>query len=138
MNEGAPSVRGPEAEFYQLLHEGRFHLPRCDICGAFHFPPRVICPSCRSTAVSLVPSSGRGTIYATTTVRRKPDDGGDHNVSLVQLAEGPRLMSSVVEMPLDAIKIGMAVAVYEKRLRAGEGLYFVADRTAVPSSECKD
>ena len=50
-----------------------------------------------------------GTVYAVTTVRRKPADGGDYNVSLIDLDEGPRLMSRVEQLQPDAIHIGLRV-----------------------------
>ena len=61
--------------------------------------------------------SGGGTVYSTTVVRRKSADGGDYNVCLVDLAEGPRMMSRVVNVPPAEVKIGMAV-----RARITEGL----------------
>lgn len=48
-------------------------------------------------------------VYSTTTVRRKDEDGGDHNVALVDLTEGPRLMTRIEDVPLQDIKIGMRV-----------------------------
>ena len=46
-------------------------------------------------ALQWVAPSGEGTVHAVTTVRRKPDAGGDYNVSLIDLAEGVRMMSRV-------------------------------------------
>jgi uncharacterized OB-fold protein len=48
-------------------------------------------------------------VYAVTTVRRKPSEGGDYNVSLIDLDEGPRLMSRVANLPPDEVKIGQRV-----------------------------
>ena len=42
-------------------------------------------------------------------VRRKPDQGGDYNVAVIELAEGPRLMSKVVDTPATEVAIGMRV-----------------------------
>jgi uncharacterized OB-fold protein len=50
--------------------------------------------------------SGLGEVYSTTIVRSK---AGDYTVCLVDLAEGPRLMSRVVDVPPDAVRIGMTV-----------------------------
>ena len=56
-----------------------------------------------------VKASGSGTVYSTTVVRRKPEAGGDYNVALIDLAEGPRMMSRVVGVEPTAVKIGMKV-----------------------------
>jgi uncharacterized OB-fold protein len=57
----------------------------------------------------FVPALGTGTVYAVTTVRRKPEAGGDLNVSLIDLDEGPRLMSRVVNLDPDQVRIGQRV-----------------------------
>jgi uncharacterized OB-fold protein len=69
----------------------------------------VICPHCGSDQLGWVAPSGRGTVYSTTIVRRKPADGGDYNIVLVDLEEGVRLLSRVAGIPPDQVRIGMAV-----------------------------
>ena len=56
-----------------------------------------------------IEASGDGTVYAATIVRQRPEKGGDYNVVLVDLAEGARMMSSVVDIAPDAVHIGMKV-----------------------------
>jgi uncharacterized OB-fold protein len=108
---------GPEKRFFDALAEGRFEIQRCAACGKHVFYPRVLCPHCGSERLDWVAPSGRGTVYSTTVVRRKPADGGDYNVCLVDLAEGVRLMSRVVTVAPTEVKIGMAV-----KARIAEGL----------------
>jgi uncharacterized OB-fold protein len=91
------------------LAEGRFLIQKCDDCGQHIYFPREVCPHCGSDAVQFVSPSGQGTVYAVTTVRRKPADGGDYNVSLIDLDEGPRLMSRVDNLKPDDVKIGQRV-----------------------------
>ena len=91
------------------LAEGRFLIQKCDDCGQHIYFPREVCPHCGSDAVQFVSPGGQGTVYAVTTVRRKPADGGDYNVSLIDLDEGPRLMSRVDNLPPDDVKIGQRV-----------------------------
>lgn len=86
---------GVEAAWQQQLDQGRFLLQRCADCARHVFYPRELCPHCGSTALGWVEASGNGTVHAVTTVRRKPDAGGDYNVSLVDLDEGVRMMSRV-------------------------------------------
>ena len=92
------------------LAEGRFLVQKCDDCGQHIYFPREVCPHCGSDAVQFVSPSGQGTVYAVTTVRRKPADGGDYNVSLIDLDEGPRLMSRVDNLKPDEVKIGQRVS----------------------------
>ncbi|MCY1383856.1 hypothetical protein D9M69_720240 [compost metagenome] len=66
----------------------------------------MICPHCGSDALRWVEPSGHGEVYSTTIVRSK---GGDYTVCLVDLDEGPRLMSRVVDMPVEAVRIGQRV-----------------------------
>ena len=108
---------GPEKRFFEVLAGGRFEIQRCAACAKHVFYPRVVCPHCGSDRLAWVAPSGRGTVYSTTVVRRKPADGGDYNVCLVDLAEGVRLMSRVVSVPPEAVQIGMPV-----RARIADGL----------------
>lgn len=86
---------GVEAVYQRQLDEGRFLLQRCADCARHVFYPRELCPHCGSTALRWVEPAGSGTVHAVTTVRRKPEAGGDYNVSLVDLDEGVRMMSRV-------------------------------------------
>ncbi len=100
---------GPDAVFAAFLADGRFMLQQCDECKKHVFYPRVLCPHCGSPKLSWQPASGQGTVYSTTVVRRKPEQGGDYNVALVDLHEGPRMMSRVDGISPHEVAIGMAV-----------------------------
>ena len=100
---------GPEKRYLDALAAGRFEIQKCAACARHVFYPRVVCPHCGAGELGWVAPSGRGTVYSTTVVRRKPADGGDYNVCLVDLAEGVRMMSRVASIPPQEVKIGMAV-----------------------------
>lgn len=100
---------GPEKHYKEKLAQGRFEIQKCAACGRHVFYPRVQCPHCGGPDLDWIAPSGEGTVYSTTVVRRKPADGGDYNVALVDLAEGPRMMCRVVELPPEAVRIGMKV-----------------------------
>jgi uncharacterized OB-fold protein len=100
---------GPEKHYLDALKEGRFEIQRCAACTRHVFYPRVLCPHCGSERLEWVAPSGRGVVYSTTVVRRRPADGGDYNVCLVDLAEGVRMMSRVAAIAPADVKIGMAV-----------------------------
>jgi len=100
---------GPDAAYAAYLAQGRFMIQHCAACGGHVFFPRVLCPHCGVTGLEWVAASGGATVYSATIVRRKPQHGGDYNVVLVDLDEGPRMMSRVEGVPLDAVRIGMKV-----------------------------
>ena len=113
MTPGVNEAPGPpsgtehaQARYFERLAEGIFQIPRCTDCGRPHFYPRICCPHCGSLALEWFLPSGRGVVYATTVVRRIE---GDHTVCLVDLDEGPRLMSRVVELPVEQVCIGLRV-----------------------------
>ena len=100
---------GAEAHYRAALSEGRFVIQRCCGCGKHVFFPRSICPHCWNEQLDWVEPKGTGTVYSTTTVRRKAEAGGDYDVSLIELDEGVRMMSRVEGMPPAEVKIGMRV-----------------------------
>jgi uncharacterized OB-fold protein len=83
---------GPEAQFKAYLAEGRFMIQRSRSTGGHVFYPRVAVPGSGETDLEWVPASGDGTIYSITVNRTLE---GSYNVALVDLAEGPRLMSRI-------------------------------------------
>lgn len=100
---------GPERLWRDALAAGRLMLPFCDACGRAHFFPRVLCPHCGAGAITFREASGRGTVHSTTVLRRKPDEGGDLNIALVDFAEGGRMMTRVDGLPPAEVRIGLAV-----------------------------
>ena len=100
---------GAEEHYQAALNEGRFLIQHCTACGRHVFYPRSICPHCWSERLDWVEPQGSGTVYSTTTVRRKPEAGGSYNVALIDLDEGVRLMSRVEGLPPTDVKIGMRV-----------------------------
>ncbi len=102
-------MQGPESHYQEYLAKGEFRIQRCDACNSHVFYPRMLCPHCGSSALKWIVPSGAGTVYSTTVMRRRPEAGGDYNVCLVDLEEGPRLMSRVDGPPPAAIGIGMRV-----------------------------
>jgi uncharacterized OB-fold protein len=101
---------GAEVRYQAALNEGRFLIQRCNDCKKHVFHPRVVCPHCASAALDWVTPKGTGSVYSTTTVRRKPDAGGDYNVCVIELDEGVRMMSRVEGLPPADVKIGMRVS----------------------------
>ncbi len=100
---------GAEQFFFAALAEGRFMIQHCTACGRGVFYPRACCPHCGTTALEWHAASGDGVVYATSVVRRRPEQGPPYNVALIDLAEGPRMMSRVESIAPEDVRIGMAV-----------------------------
>ncbi len=98
----------PDADFQRFLAEGRFMIQRSRASGQYVFYPRAIAPGTGARDLEWVEASGLGTVYSTTVVRKKPPEPS-YNVALIDLAEGPRMMSRVEGIAPDAVRIGMAV-----------------------------
>ncbi len=118
---------GPDAQFAAFLKEGRFCLQYSPEADRYVFYPRVVCPYTGSTRLEWREVSGRGTVHATTVVRRKPERGGDYNVALIDLEEGARMMSRVEGIAPEEVKIGMKV---QARIVEEEGTPLVVFRPA--------
>lgn len=101
-------VTHPDAEFRAFLAEGRFMIQRSKSSGVHVFYPRAIAPGTGARDLEWVEASGRGAVYSTTVVRKKPPEPS-YNVALIDLAEGPRMMSRVEGLDPAAVTIGMAV-----------------------------
>lgn len=100
----------PDAEYQEHLKQGRFKLQRSRASGNHLFYPRVLEPATGNTDLEWVDTSGFGTIYSVTIIRPKPP-AEPYNVALVELDEGPRMMTRIDGVPVDQIRIGTRVKV---------------------------
>lgn len=118
-------ITSPESEYFAHLAAGRFMLQRSVGTGGYVFYPRVAEPVTGATDLEWVEASGRGTVYSSTVIRQK-SPAADYNVALIDLAEGPRLLSRVDGVTPDQVRIGMPV--WARIIRDGETpvLVFVA------------
>lgn len=111
----APPV-GPESEvFYQAAREGRFLLRRCTSCGKAHWYPRALCPFCFSET-AWEEASGQGEIYSFSVMRRAKPQAA---IAYVTLAEGPTMMTSLVDCDHDSLRIGQKVRLVFKPSTGG-------------------
>ncbi|WP_205521034.1 Zn-ribbon domain-containing OB-fold protein, partial [Propylenella binzhouense] len=99
----------PDARYRRFLAAGQLAIQRCRACARHIFYPRSLCPACGGGELAWVAPAGTGAVYSTTIVRRKPEQGGDYNVVLVDLDEGVRMMSRVVGLAPEAVTIGLRV-----------------------------
>jgi uncharacterized OB-fold protein len=101
-------------EFWDATARGELLLKRCDACGYVIWYPRSLCPACGGTATSWFPASGKGTVYSCTVTRKGQGayrNAGPFVLAYVELEEGPRLMTNIVECDPGSVHIGQAVEV---------------------------
>lgn len=111
----------PQADYQDFLRQGKFMLQRGRSSKRYHFYPRVIEPGTGADDLEWVEASGSGTVYSTTLVRSRPP-AEPHNVVLVELDEGPRMMSRVEGLEPGEVVIGMRV---RARIIRNEEMHFV-------------
>jgi uncharacterized OB-fold protein len=103
-------------ERYQLIGS------RCDQCKKAFYPIRVICPHCRRAGhMKEVKFSGKGKIYSYTVIRVPPEGFREYVpyiIAIVELEEGTKLMSQVVDADPKEVKIGMQVKSCFRKIRS--------------------
>jgi uncharacterized OB-fold protein len=110
-----PAMQGLTQEFYGFCKQRELRFQRCTGCGAWRHVPREQCAACGSQAWEWALSSGRGTVFTWTTVARAMhpafQDDVPYAAVVIELDEGVRVVSEVLDCPPEALAIGMAVEV---------------------------
>ncbi len=110
-----PTIERESQHYWDAASAGTLLIARCDSCGTVHHYPRPFCPSCWSENVAPIEASGRGTLYTYSTVyvndlppfaERLP-----YVAAVVELEEGPRLMTNIEGCDTKDLAIGMSVHV---------------------------
>ncbi len=94
-------VPTPETQhFWDGAKAGELRLQRCDQCDHVYFPPRPFCCECGSRSVSVFKASGRASLYSYVINHRPhPAFDGPYAIAVVELEEGPRMMTNIVDTP---------------------------------------
>jgi uncharacterized OB-fold protein len=104
----SPEVTRP---FWEAAKRHELVMPRCTTCDHLFFYPRSECPRCLSNHLEWVRVSGRGRLHTYTIVYQPANaafrDDTPYIYAVVQLDEGPRMVSNVVQCDLDAVKVDM-------------------------------
>lgn len=109
-----PTVDDNNRPFWEGVRDGRLIMQRCTDCGHLRYPCAPSCPECLSPNAAWEQLSGRGEVFSFVIFHQvyhaafKEDV--PYNVILVQLEEGPRMFSNLVECELNKIEVGMPVA----------------------------
>jgi uncharacterized protein len=105
-NIPAPVETAETQAFWGAARNRNFVIPVCTACGRAHWYPRAICPFCDSGRVEWRSASGKGTIYTFSVMRRAKEP---YVIAYVTLAEGPTIMTNIVDCEFDALRIGQPV-----------------------------
>jgi uncharacterized OB-fold protein len=110
-----PTPDNDSSDFWAAAREERFLIKRCSDCGRAHYYPRPFCPHCWSTKVEWEEASGRGELYTYSVVHSNDLPPFHQRVpyvaAIVDLEEGPRAMTNVVDCEFDDLQIGMPLQV---------------------------
>ncbi|MDQ2904575.1 MAG: Zn-ribbon domain-containing OB-fold protein [Ktedonobacteraceae bacterium] len=110
-----PVVTEESRPFWEGCTQGKLLLQYCDQCQQHQFYPRLYCMHCGSMTPRWVEVSGRGVIYSYTIIHqnKSPEFVNDtpYNVAIVQLEEGPRIMSNIVGSDLASLRVNLPVMV---------------------------
>lgn len=102
----APEANPETQAFWDAAARGQLLLKRCKACGELHYYPRAICPFCFSDKTEWEPASGKGKIYSWSVMRRVPQP---YAIAYVTLAEGPTILTNIVDCDLEQLRIGQDV-----------------------------
>jgi uncharacterized OB-fold protein len=112
---GPLPVPTPESRpFWEAARRHELVLPRCRACARLHYYPRAACPFCLSGDLEWQRVSGRGSLHTFTVVHRGARGfplGPPYVLAVVELAEGPRLMTNLVGVEPDPARIRMGMPV---------------------------
>jgi uncharacterized OB-fold protein len=116
MSARPPAYEDRLAEaFFQWHEQGELRIQRCDDCGRYLHPPRVTCPGCHSRSLGWQLMSGNGTVFSWIVNHRAMTAEtaalGVYVSALVQLAEGPRLLTRLLDVDPSEVVAGMPVTV---------------------------
>ncbi|MDT5249020.1 MAG: uncharacterized protein QOJ28_1654 [Mycobacterium sp.] len=108
-----PAIDSASAPYWEAARQGRLLIAKCAACERVHHYPRPFCPYCWSEHVQPVQAKGTGTLYTYSTVYVNdlaPFKERLHYVAaLVELDEGPRLMTTIEGVEPERLRVGMAV-----------------------------
>jgi len=116
MDRPLPEPNSETAFFWEAAQKGELHILRCNACGTYVHLPRPACRNCQSTDLAPARVGGRGVVHSFT-VTHFPLPGFEppFAVALIELEEGVRLASNVVDVPPEEMAVGIPVEVtFEK------------------------
>ena len=112
---GTPETNPETKPFFEGASAGKLMLRRCTTCKKAHFYPRALCPFCFGDC-EWEAASGKGTVYSYSTMKRGE---APYSIAYVTLAEGPTMLTNIVNCDFDKLHIGQPVAVVFQETEGG-------------------
>jgi hypothetical protein len=110
-----PTPEGDTIEFWDAAKDERLLIKHCTSCDRFSYYPRPFCPHCWSEQVEWHEASGEGTLYTWSVIYNNDQpifrDRVPYVAAIVDLAEGPRMVTNVIDCPFEELSIGMPLKV---------------------------
>ncbi len=110
-----PRINKISRPYWEAAKQHELLLQKCQACGHYRYPPGETCPSCLSDRLEWVKASGRGVVYTWTVFHQVYHPAFEKDVPYavvaVELEEGPKLLTNLVDCKVEAIDIGMPVEV---------------------------
>lgn len=102
----APAIDPESKPYWDATQLGKLLIKYCNGCEKYFHYPRSLCPFCSSAQTQWREASGRGEIYSFSTLRRVAEP---YTVAYVTLAEGPKMLTNIVDCDFDKLQIGQKV-----------------------------
>lgn len=115
----APEPNPETQAYWDAAAEGKLLVRHCAACSRAHHYPRALCPFCFSDKTEWRTALGRGTIYSFSVMQRAPVP---YAVAYVTLAEGPTMLTNIVDCDFETIRIGMPIRLVFKPTEGGPPL----------------
>jgi uncharacterized OB-fold protein len=114
-----PAITTEAKPFWDAAAQNKLVMQHCNDCGAWVWTPRPLCNECGSERIEWTPMSGKGEIYSFTVIRQVVGRAASqafqqdipYVIAWVDLDEGPRMITNIVDCPVENVTLGMKVAV---------------------------
>jgi uncharacterized protein len=111
-----PLIDEDNEQFWKYCRQHELRMQKCNRCGHVRFPSSILCPVCHSTEAGWTRLSGKGVVYSFVIFDRAYHESYKNDipyaVGIIQLEEGPRMVSNITGIGVDDIEIDMPVELY--------------------------
>lgn len=130
----SPVAAHDAAVFWSWCRKRELRFQKCGACGRFRHPPMPFCPHCRSDDAQWVPADGNARLFSYTVVHHAVSERlrpyVPYNIAIVEFPRlGVRLVSNVIDLPADRLKIGMALRLVWQESEDGTSLPLFKEET---------
>ena len=119
LSRARPQPTPETAHYWEGARLGELRLQKCSACAQVYFPPRPFCPACACREVKVFAASGQGRLFSYVISHRlAPGFTEPYAIAVVELDEGPRLMTNIVECAQtpEALQLDMRLEVIFQKL----------------------